>query len=690
MTQNCSYCCLPFSQKSPSPLPFCSYACQLASQLKGKNKKWVQTRLGVGIFGFVLLLYIFYAPVHFLPDWSENTWSWLLFSVTTFILLLLGAPFFKIALSNLWQQKKLSHELLIVVAVVLDYGYSTYTTILHPHFFTQALSLYPPYSLTTIVLTVNLFVLLSEALARKACYDDLLQVSHLRPQSAIKIIKNQEVKTLISELKIGDVIKVGQGEIIPCDGVITSGTTSVDETQLISEKTILLKTKGDSVTGASLNRDGPILVKIVKEPSQHFLEQIISIFTEAIGSLPKIHHRLEQGYYMGIIGVGILIIIGFFYFSWNPSQLITMLLVSLFIFIGLGGVVRITPMVVALGIGRAAKHGILIRSGELFSKLATLDYLFFEKTGTISRGHFIFSQLFMENGVNQGEILSTIFSLEEKSEHWLAQGVKTHPWYLEISRHPVADLKQHTGLGICGTLCAKGHPEKFVAIGNIRFLKRQQMQVSKSMRDKIDMLEAMGETVILCGWNGWAKGLMSFADILRSDVQPLLKSLTHLKISPVVITGDHDSMIANLTHTHGIQDVYTRCLPEEKARKITNRQEQGYKVGMVGNSTQEGESFKRADVAITLGSNTNLIEDVGVIILGKKLLHLTNLIGFSRKVYATIRYGFLISLVYCGGALTLSFLGILKPLGALFIMATAHLLFMLLPLWLKRVKFVVG
>jgi len=292
--------------------------------------------------------------------------------------------------------------------------------------------------------------------------------------------------------------------------------------------------------------------------------------------------------------------------------------------------------------------------------------LFFNKTGTLTEGRYYCTQCLLEYGTNQGAFLSAVFSLEAESAHPLARGVETHPWYLEIARHPVKGFESHAGLGVCGTLMERGKPELYVAIGNQRFLKRCQMHISKTMRETIDELELMGETVILCGWGGQARGLMSFADTIRHDVHSLLSNLKDLHVKTVMMTGDHDEMIGHLSYVHGLEHLYTRCLPQEKAKKIKNRQDKGEIIGMATTALDEEEALKQADVSILMGAGSQLHTHLAdVVIMGRSLLHVPNLIRYVRQVNRALQGGTTLILAYEGAAAILALTGFLSLPGVL-------------------------
>ena len=286
--------------------------------------------------------------------------------------------------------------------------------------------------------------------------------------------------------------------------------------------------------------------------------------------------------------------------------------------------------------------------------------------------------------LNETYVLRRFFSLEAQSPKPLAHGIRTHPWYLEVAQYPVKDWKQHPGLGISGMFCERGQPERFVAVGNMRFLKRNQMHISRAMRECVDELESMGDTVILCGWGRQAKGVMSFTDTLRTDVKEMLIDLKDMKINPLMITGDQGEAISHLTYAHGLDQVYTRCLPEEKVRKIIKQKKKGQVVGMIANPHDESSPLKAADIGFIIGAGTQEInENAGVSLMGHNFKQLTALLKYSRKIRTLIRTNLSVGLIYNVCGLSLAELGYVNPTSAILAMSATSLLFAILPLSLK-------
>lgn len=682
----CRFCHLPTLSKKADDL-YCCYGCHFSDTMVSNFKFLPLVRIFLSIFFYGILLVLRYFPDTFL-GFSYQQILWIFFTLTTSMLILLGSPLFQYTLQSVHRGRWVASEALMIIAILFDYGYSFHLTLFGWDEANYPKS-YVPFYLTGLFLITTHFVSLVEAYARRRSYQNVAAMYALRPSHANRLVKNEVVSIAISEMALGDICVVKPGEIIPCDGLILSGTTTVDESAFTGEPTILLKGRGERVTGGSLNRDGTLQVRMDVAHASQFVNKLVQTIHEAIAHPPKIQRVMEKGFPALVMAVCLVALGVYFYYGYwqNPMGLLYGL--SVLVFMGLFVLLRMAPMVIVLAIGRVARNGILIRSGDLFQKIGFLDVLALDKTGTLTEADFVFSRLLLEKGVNQGEILSAIFSLEANSKHPLARGVQTHPWYVEIPQFPVKNFQRHVGLGIQGLIQERGRPDRFVAVGNQRFLKRNQMYISRSMREELDELESMGETVILCGWDKQVRALMSFSDTLKRDVKSLIGRLKKLGVHPIMVTGDHDELISHLAYAHGIEQSYTRCLPEEKTKKIANNQEKGLVVGMLSNSIDEREALQKADVSFLIGNGTGSLEGefVSAMVFGHRLLSVVDLIAYSRRVYRTIKFSFILGILYGVGGIVLSIAGLLTPIGALVAMVVSSMVLILFPLSLGNVRF---
>ncbi len=683
---NCPYCHFPLPTQSHRVF-LCSFGCRFAAFLKKSPRLFTMILLALSLMALSFLVSDHYT--NWLPRFSPELAPLIRLILGFMMVGILGYFPFKAVFESMRNKMEFDSDLLFLLPVFFDVILSTCILVKEIATGIKLID-YPHFHASGMLLLVCYVLGYFESTIRFRVGQEMTRVMSLRPALARLLVKNQETEVAVQSLNIGDQVKVLPGEVIPCDGRIVTGTTSVDESMFTHEPSIYLKNKGDVVTGASLNRDGTIVVEMTQPLEKQFLATITEAFNRNIGGISRHLPPWAKRMYSllaGIFSLSTGAALGAFLFFPRLLDPYAGFFLSILIVLSLFSLIRFLPVLHVFIIGRILQHGILVNSHEEIGKLARINTLFFDKTGTLTRGEFHTSNVFLERGVNQGTFLSSVFSLEAHSTHPLAKGVTTHPWHIEIPTNPVKDFASHRGLGVCGKICERGRPERFAAVGNQRFLKRFQMQISRAIREKVEELESTGETALLCGWEGQARGVISLSDTLRHDVKSLLDHLGDLDVEPILITGDHDEMISHLHVTHGLKQVYTRCLPEEKISKITKRKNKGNIVGMVGCPLDDPNVINKADVGMIMGTGTALPADhYGVIIFGRKFSKISGLIRYCRKI-TRIKSGSFYLIIFLMWLMTaLSFLinpfsGWMAPALALVFLA-----FQTLPLKLLRTE----
>ncbi len=436
------------------------------------------------------------------------------------------------------------------------------------------------------------------------------RIHSLRPSSVLKKIKSDFVSTDINQVNQGDVIKVTAGQTIPLDGVIVGGTTSVDDVALTGQSNPKPKGNGDVVIGGSINRDSDILIEVMRAPGEHVLDVIFATLTRCFGKTFPLYKK-AQTYalslsFLGVVAAGVACYVNA---VMRHMPVTVSIQRSLMILVACSSFSLAPSILIAASVFARDlfDRGVFVRNNAAVIALAKLHILFFEKTRTLTKGHFEYSQTFIEPGTNLGEFLSTFFSIEAQGTHPLAQAVETHPWYSEIPKHSVLDFKEHAGLGVSGHIHTRTQHDYFAAAGNARLLKRLQFFISRDMKNKMDDLELMGDTVVACGYDKQVRGLVSFADILRPHVRSTLKSIQKLGIEPAIVTGESQEDIEYLAHGLNIQKIFSRCTPEEKAAKIAREKNAGRITGYVGSSSQN-LSLEKTDVHLMVDTGPNLVD----------------------------------------------------------------------------------
>lgn len=668
--------------------PYCSYGCYGISGFIGPTRVASLTILIISLLLYLASILLAHFPdllIHF----SVFEIYWARFSLSVVLLVILGFPILRYLICNsLRSGYYLQPELLLLIAVGLDFIIS----LVYQDSFLQTESKFGfgqhPFYLSGLLLLIYHLLAYFEAYARKKALDDYSSLK--RAQVVTARVKTKEITEVVThQVKPGDIVVVEEGQLIPCDGEIVKGATSVDESVFLAERRILFKKIGDSVLGGSLNRDSEIQIVVRQPVENHFLPRILSHLNEAYDRAYRSQKGLD--YFFLTVLLLLLIYINsplFFAVKFSSSVLLSNTL-SIFLVFAFFNLLRILPMLYVICIGRCSLYGILIQSPAVFKPLARLKGLVVNKTGVLTDGQYAVSQWFINQGVNQGEMLSILFSLEQHAQHPIAKGMASHPWYHEVQKFNVTDFKEFPGLGICGKVWLDKDRYTFAAVGNMRFLKRHQMFISKTIRQRLDDLETVGESAVLCGWNKEARGVFGMADNLRQDVPIFLHEAVGLGLKPILVTGDHEQMLTNLNYTKGLQDMFSRCLPVEKKKKIQSLRERGLVTGFVGDPLEDDHVITEANVGMIFGTGPRLLDkSAQVYFLGTQLNRITRLIMLSKKLYRTIRFNFCFGLVYVVMTLYLSLTGLLNPLATLMTMVVGSIFLLSNALRLKlfRIK----
>jgi len=588
-------------------------------------------------------------PVEFLQRHATDI------SITSASLLqfFLGLPLYWHVLTK---PKQNSGKLPLALASLLAYGFTLYQ--LNQGIDSQL------YFTASIIIYIATLLTYLEYRSIDITSQPLVKVKKWGSDQAFKKVGRQFEVVATSTLKKGDIVKIKAGEMIPQDGIIVSGTTSVDESSLTGGFKPLLKEKGDFVVGFTINRDSEITIELTKDQAETIYAKMIYYLDKICHGHPPIYKKLEI-YSQSVTFIGILTALIVFYYQFILSSIplpvaFRIALTTLISF----SAFSLTPTAIMAThnfLGLMIRRGILIKKGKYIELLGRLKTLYFDKTGTLTKGDFEYSESFIEMGTNQGKFLSTIFSLESQSNHPFSEAIETHPWFNEIPKHEVKDFKIHPGLGVCATIQPKAKNGFFAAVGNLRFLKRMQMFITRDMKYKMDDLETIGETVLLCGYDRHVIGLISFSDTLRPHVTETLKAIQKLKIEPAIITGDSEEAITHLAEELEIKKIYARCTPEEKAAKIGREINLGNLTGFVGNQRDE-VAFTKADISISTDTGSDILnQNANVVIMGSDFRLLSWLLQKSKAYVQTINFNMIISTFFIATYATLSILDKVKP-----------------------------
>jgi len=598
----------------------------------------LKNRLILAVIFVVPLLYISMGHMlgAVLPKFLNPKVNPLNFALAQFVLTLpiiyAGRDFFSHGFKNLVRKSPTMDSLIAIgsTAAVLYGIYATFgIVIIDPE---AHMDLY--YESAGAIITLILFGKLLEAKTKGQTSSAIKKLIRLQPKKA-KIIENgAEKEVLIENLKVGDIVIVKPGEKIAVDGRIVEGATSVDESMLTGESLPVSKKVGDKVVGGSINKNGSIRFEATEIGKNTVLSQIIKLVEEAQGSKAPISRMADivSAYFVPIV-IGIAIITGIAWFL-SGSGLVTAL--SFFIAVlviacpcALG---LATPTSIMVGTGKGAENGILIKSGEALETAYKIKTVVFDKTGTITKGKPILTNLIAYGKYNENELLKIAASVENDSEHPLAEAIVNKAKEKNIEIKPYEKFRAMPGYGIRATFEGKE-----VQIGNRKLMENRKINVEISQKD-YDILLNEGKTPMYISIDNELAGLVAVADVIKETSKEAIEKLKKMGIKTVMLTGDNEKTAKFIAKQVGIDDVISEVLPYQKSQKVKELQEKDEFVAMVGDGINDSPALAQANVGIAIGNGTDVaIESADIVLIRNDLRDVAGSIALSKATITNIK-----------------------------------------------------
>ena len=607
-------------------------------ELYQEKIKSLKNRLILAIIFVVPLLYISMGHMlgAALPEFLNPKVNPLNFALAQFVLTLpiiyAGRDFFSHGFKNLVRKSPTMDSLIAIgaTAAVLYGIYATFRIVtVDPE---AHMDLY--YESAGTIITLILFGKLLEAKTKGQTSSAIKKLIGLQPKKA-KIIENgAEKEVLVENLKVGDIVIVKPGEKIAVDGRIVEGATSVDESMLTGESLPVSKKVGDKVVGGSINKNGSIRFEATEIGKNTVLSQIIKLVEEAQGSKAPISRMADivSAYFVPIV-IGIAIITGIAWFL-SGSGLVTAL--SFFIAVlviacpcALG---LATPTSIMVGTGKGAENGILIKSGEALETAYKIKTVVFDKTGTITKGKPILTNLIAYGKYNENELLKIAASVENDSEHPLAEAIVNKAKEKNIEIKPYEKFRAMPGYGIRATF-----EDKEVQIGNRKLMENRKINVEISQKD-YDILSNEGKTPMYISIDNELAGLVAIADVIKETSKEAIEKLKKMGIKTIMLTGDNEKTAKFIAKQVGIDDVISEVLPYQKSQKVKELQEKDEFVAMVGDGINDSPALAQANVGIAIGNGTDVaIESADIVLIRNDLRDVAGAIALSKATITNIK-----------------------------------------------------
>ena len=473
-----------------------------------------------------------------------------------------------------------------------------------------------------------------ETRSKSRTSDAITKLMDLAPKTALVLRDGQEMEIPSGEVQVGEIVIVKPGQSIPVDGILLEGTGTVDESAITGESIPVEKKAGDRVTGATVNRAGYFQMKADRIGEDTTLSQIIRLVEEAGGSKAPIAKLADKvsGIFVpvvltiAVVTIAVWMLLGQS-FSFALASGIAVLVISCPCALGLA-----TPTAIMVGTGRGAEQGILIKSGESLETAHLVDTIVLDKTGTITKGHPAVTDILTADGVSEEIILGLSASLEQASEHPLAEAIVERAKAQSISLYKAEDFKATAGQGVSGLV--KG---KKVLAGNLRMMKEKQVETA-GLESQGEAFAEEGKTALYIAADQKLLGILAVADPIKETSREAIQELEKMGLSVVMLTGDHKKTAHAIQRQLGITRVVAEVLPQDKEREVRRLQEEGHKVAMVGDGINDAPALARADVGIAIGAGTDVaIESADIVLMKSDLLDAAAAIQLSRAVIRNIK-----------------------------------------------------
>lgn len=470
-----------------------------------------------------------------------------------------------------------------------------------------------------------------EARSKGKTGEAIRQLMALSPETATVLRDGQEMEIPAKDVVVGDVVILRPGDRIPVDGIVLEGSSAIDQSALTGESIPVAVGPGSRVAAATVNGAGFLKFQADRVGEDTTLSQIIHLVEEAGGSKAPIARLADKiaGIFVPVVMsiaalAAIVWAIAGQNFEFCLSTAIAVLVISCPCALGLA-----TPVAIMVGTGRGAKMGILVKSAEALETLHNVDTVILDKTGTLTTGKPVLTDLFPQN-VSETELLTIAYALEQPSEHPLAEAVcaLAKDWKLPLK--PAKDFTSVPGRGvraeIDGSVCLGG---------NLEFLQENNITLDIST---FSHLSKQGKTVLYFAKNGIFLGAAAAMDVAKTDSKAAVEAFKKLGITPVMVTGDNRATAQALAESVGISDIEAQVLPQDKERIIRELQEKGHKVAMIGDGINDSPALTRADVGIAIGAGTDIaMESSDIVLMRSSLMDAAAAVELSRAVMRNIR-----------------------------------------------------
>lgn len=533
--------------------------------------------------------------------------SWIEFALGTPVTLWAGWPFFTRGVQSIINRSP-NMWTLIGTGVAAAYGYSLVATIapgLFPASFAEHGRMGVYYEAAAVIISLTLLGQILELQARSQTSAALKSLMGLAPKTARRIASDgTEEDVPLTHVHVGDHLRVRPGEKVPVDGLVIEGESAVDEAMLTGEPVPVTKRVKDKVIGATLNTSGSLIIRAEKVGSQTMLSQIVTMVAQAQRSRAPMQRLADvvAGYFVVIVvGIAVLTLLGWGFFGPEPSWVfgfvnaVAVLIIACPCALGLA-----TPMSIMAATGRAANQGILFRDAAAIESFRKIDTIIIDKTGTLTEGKPAFDQVIPAPGQTQSDVLALAASLDQGSEHPLAQAIVDEARKRNLLLTKPDSFESSSGIGVRGLVGGKR-----VSLGNTQLMEMEKI-AWQPLQDAAENLRSQGASVMYIAADGQLLGILAVSDPIKATTPEALATLKNAGLTIVMATGDGLTTAQSVAARLGIGEVYGEVKPQDKLSLVERLQQAGKIVAMAGDGINDAPALAKADVGIAMGTGTDV------------------------------------------------------------------------------------
>jgi Cu+-exporting ATPase len=498
---------------------------------------------------------------------------------------------------------------------------------------------------TTVILTLVLLGQLLEAKAHSRTSGAIKELLKLAPTEAILVSDGKDMVISIHDIKKGDLLRVKPGDKIPVDGKITDGESTIDESMISGEPIPVDKKMDDAVIAGTINGNKSFVMIAEKIGSETLLSQIVQMVNDASRSrapIQKLADRIAKYFVPIVVITSIITFFVWAQFGPEPAMVygfinaIAVLIIACPCALGLA-----TPMSVMVGVGKGAQSGVLIKNAEALENMNKVNVLITDKTGTITEGKPSVEKVFSLNN-DEDSLLQSIASLNQYSEHPLAQAVVTFAKAKNIPLIEVKDFEAISGKGVIGTVT-----NKKVALGNKKLMEQVNAKVSAELENQIVAEQKLGKTVSYISVDGVVVGFVSITDAIKATSAEAIKELMRQGVEVIMLTGDNENTAKAVATQLNLSSFKAGCLPEDKLKEIQRLQSEGKIVAMAGDGINDAPALAQADIGIAMGTGTDVaIESAKITLVKGDLQGIVKAKNLSHAVMKNIKQNLFFAFFY--------------------------------------------